>query len=281
MRNMNTRGGGGDTGGDPSVNIRLDDPVRGNDADDVFSGTKKPGGSSGEGAAQRKGHLKRKQVERPLANYRMRTQDNFFDGRLMNILEVHEDAFVSPESNMLFMVQVIELLFVLSLFIVGLLVVTERVSINHYIVVIAVGIITVILVFLHFFNLSRWVHQSDFAHTHNNTIFTSFFYWLIVLILFEVMLGMWLLDKPNSECCTKGDSQPDQFPEANQEYTEFLVIYGFIVGSSILVAAHLMSALISHYYPVKRYIPPYFFPDVVEHTSQYASTSGGEVRRNG
>lgn len=219
-------------------------------------------------------------TERPIANWQAHTRDNYWDGKLFNVYVLHADAGVDITSNSLFVMQVLEFLFTLSLFVVSLLVVTEQVRINGYAFLISMIIIWFFMSAFHFRSTARWTHQSAYAHHHNNEIFMSFFFWFFIVLLVCIILGVWFLDKENSQCCSFEDSQPEKFSPVNQEYTVYLIIFGFIMNGSMLISYSICRALISHYYPEKRDIPPSYFTQLVSETSEWAAQTGSAIPSN-
>ena len=219
-------------------------------------------------------------IERPIANWQAHTRDNYWDGKLFNVYTLHPDAGVDITSNSLFVMQVLEFLFTLAIFAVAILIVTEQVKINGYAFLIAMIIIWFFMSAFHFRSTARWTHQAAYAHHHNNEIFMSFFFWFFIILLFCIILGVWLLDKENSQCCGFEGSQPNRFSLINQEYTVYLIIFGFIMNGSMFISYSIFRALISHYYPEKRDMPPSYFTELVSETSDWAAQTGSSVPSN-
>ena len=117
-----------------------------------------------------------------------------------------------------------------------------------------------------------------YSHTHNNEIFLAFFFWVFITLIISIILGVWLHEKEGGgECCSFEAGSAKKFPDDNYEYTVYLVIFGFILNSSILVIYCSARALVCHYYPEARYIPPSFYPDIVAEATAWESDTGGEV----
>ncbi len=219
------------------------------------------------------------QMDRPLANFIVRTRDNFYNGWAFNVYALHEDARIDVTTNPLFVMQSLELLQALSSLIIGGLVMIEQISINTYWFLIATAIIWLIITGLHFAGISRWMCQMAYTHTHNNTIFIPFIFWLFSTLTYMILIGVWLIEKPNSQCCGFEDSQPAKFPAMlGQEYTIYLMIFGFILAVSIFNIVFSAMALVCHYYPEKRYVPPDYYTNVVNQASQWAATTEGEIK---
>jgi len=207
------------------------------------------------GLTRIKGDSKEKSHERPIANYYWETGETT-TLLLANVYLLHQSASQSLLSNYIFITQVFELIFSISGVVIALLILSEDIAINNYIYLIASAVILLILALVHVFAISQWQEQPKFSHPHNNEIFFSFFCWLAVSFINVSLLGIWLLDKKDSSCCSFEDSQPSQLPPFNTEQVQFFGIYATMLVLNVISIVFTCTALISHYYPEAHFVSP-------------------------
>ena len=214
--------------------------------------TRKP--SSRFNSTRNKGK-ENKTTERPLANYYWDTGETTTH-LLANVYILHQSASTNLLSNYVFITQIIELLFSISGLTIALLVLSEYIKINNYAYAIAMAVILLILVSVHIFAISQWQEQPKFSHIHNNEIYFSFFCWLSASFINLALLGIWLLDKNNSSCCSFEDSQPSEMPPYNSEEVQMFGVFAAMLILNAIAIVFACTALISHYYPEARFVSP-------------------------
>jgi hypothetical protein len=207
---------------------------------------------------------KQKNIERPCANFISQAQDSSYSDILMNLYVLHPNAENSLWKNTIFIAQLLEFIFSMAQFIISGLVITAEIEINHYYYLIISVILLLVLLAVHGIGITEWQQQPSFSHTHLNDIFISFFLWIFLSLANSVMLGVWLQQKEDSTCCSFSDSQPSMSPPYSNEYTQFLVIYGTIFASSLVIMVSISRALVAHYTPEYRFNPPRYIADAIK-----------------
>lgn len=174
------------------------------------------------------------------------------DEMLFSIFVHHTSANRSLWDNPLFITQAFELLTTLVFGFIALLVVTDWIAINNYVFTIALSVVWVVMVMVHFLSIWYWAKQPRFSHKHNNEIQFPFFFWGVGYGLAIVLLGSWLRTIPGS-CCSFADSQPDPLDYSSE--LQFHISYAYLFIISVFLIYPTVRALISHYYPEGRWVP--------------------------
>lgn len=182
---------------------------------------------------------------------------------MVSIFVFHHQSRQSLLDNPLFIIQSLEMLMSLIYTIVGLLVMTDSMAINHFIFIITFSIIYLVIIMIHFMSVWYWATQPRFSHKHNNELQFAFFFWIVLNALSLVIIGRYLASIPGS-CCGFNDSQPD--PLDLVSYNRFIAAYSILTFTSAFLLYILSRALISHYYPEGRYVPSF---DMYRSTDMY------------
>lgn len=172
----------------------------------------------------------------------------------VSIFVYHPSLSQKLRDNSLFVVQAFEFLYSIVMGIMGLLLISDIIAINHYAFVIAYSIVFAFFILVHFLSVWYWARQVRFSHKHNNEVQFVYFFFIAIYGAALVLIGRWLNRNPGS-CCGFEESQPDESDAVT--YNRYLMAYGFLLGGSIVMLYILARALVSHLYPEGRYVPSF------------------------
>ena len=197
--------------------------------------------------AKKSGQKEKKQqkFERPLIN------ENDLKNNTRKV--VYIDANV-PKYGMLFWVEIIQIIWMTTTSIVGLLVLTHAVVINNYVFLISGALLTLILcslqVFLYFVQVNKYPNLS--REGYYNEIGTAVVTTFVMEVFTWLSLGIWIRDF--AICCDQANCQPN--PADINNFTRFYLSYILLMTLPLVtmvwvyprsIAAHLNPTLIYTY----------------------------------
>lgn len=174
--------------------------------------------------------------------------------RYVSIFVWHPNLKQNLKDNPLFVVQAAELLWAMTMAIIGMLMISDIGAINHYAFIIAYSIIFAFFILVHFMSVWYWARQTRYSHRHNNEVQFAYFFFIAIYGVVVVLIGRWLNRNPGS-CCGFQASQPDESDPVT--YNRYLMAYGFLLSGSVFMLFLLTRALDSHRHPEGRYVPSF------------------------
>ena len=188
---------------------------------------------------------KQKKFEQPLLN------DNPLDNNVRRVDYINANV---PKYGMLFWIEIVQIIWMTTTSIVGLLVLTHAVEINNYVFLIAGALLTLILcslqVFLYFVQKNKYPSLTN--EGYYNDIGTCVVVTFVMEVFTWLSLGIWIRDF--AICCDQANCQPN--PVDINNFTRFYLSYILLMVLPLVtmiwvyprsIIAHLNPTMIYNY----------------------------------